>query len=256
MLMHPKLTVTVHPVDEDPYTLVGEIKKIGCSRNAGRDTNATEEQLDDVRKTGYQVHGAGGVCFRSRYLITNENEIEVQGPQTSGEVEFAALRIKDRLLISVGSDHNDRTIGKLWSPVLGKVFDTAKAKQLAPAVVAPVAWDYEDIKDHWDELILSSSLMVSGDKMPYQEYRLSTLLDLEHYMEHHPWFAVEGSVLFGGSSGLLSSIPDHIYKGQEHLDGIEIPQNFHIAMRDPILGRTISHSYEVIALEEQGSLSL
>ena len=256
MLMHPKLTMNVHSVGKHLYALDIEVKKIGCSRNADRDIESTKKHLAEVRQHGYQVHDAGGVCFRSRYLITNEDEIEVQGPQTSGEVEFAAIRIKDCILVSVGSDHNDRTITHMWSLVLGKVFDTAKAKQLAPAIIAPVAWEYDDIRDHWDKIVLRSSVMVSGEKMPYQEYPLANLLDLEYYVERYRWFNTEGSVLFGGSSGLLSSIPDHIYKGQEHLDGIDIPQNFHVEMYDPILERTIDHSYEVSALEDHGSLSL
>ncbi len=38
------------------------------------------------------------------------------------------------IFISAGSDHNDRTMEELWTSKLGKVFDTAKSKQMVPGV--------------------------------------------------------------------------------------------------------------------------
>ena len=60
--------------------------------------------MDALRAEGYLIHGNPNVCAKSRYLLTNEDVIEVQGPQTSGEVEYAAIFDGGEIFISVGSD--------------------------------------------------------------------------------------------------------------------------------------------------------
>jgi hypothetical protein len=51
-------------------------------------------------------------------------------------------------------------------------------------------------------------------------------------------------------------VPDEVYTGQDYLDGVVFPTDFHFEMIDPVLGRNISHGYEVISLEPTDSLSL
>ena len=110
MLMKNVLNLDIAPLQRAPYPIAIEVKKIGCSRNAARAVEATDADLEKIRARGLQMHPAAGICFRSRYLITSEDTIEVQGAQTSGEVEFVALRHRGQLFISVGSDHNDRSL--------------------------------------------------------------------------------------------------------------------------------------------------
>ena len=256
MLMKNTLTLEISPVQGKSRSVDIEVKKVGCSRHAARDIVVTDESLVEIRKDGYQIHQAAGICFRSRYLITNEQTIEVQGPQTSGEVEFVAVVYKGDVFISVGSDHNDRSLVELWTAMLGKVYDTAKSKQMVPAVVAKGAWPYDDVKGHWDDIVLKSYVTASGQKVPYQEYRLADLLDLEYYLSRCSWLREDGSVLLGGSSSILSSVPPDVYQGQSSLKGVTFPPDFHFEMFDPVLKRTIAHSYAVLSLEDPGSLSL
>jgi hypothetical protein len=156
----------------------------------------------------------------------------------------------------VGSDHNDRSLEELWTAMLGKVFDTAKSKQMAPAVVAKEAWLYEDVRDHWDDIVLRSFVTVSGQSIPYQEFALAALLNLEHYVENEPWFNEDGSVLLGGTGSILPTVPNDTYQGQRSLQNVTFPADFRFEMHDPVLKRTILHSYKVISLEKPGSLSL
>lgn len=256
MLMKYNLTMSVSQAAREPYSIDVGVKRVGCSRNAARDTAGTNAWLDGVRAKGYRVHLAAGVCFRSRYLVTNEATIEVQGPQTSGEVEFVAIAHKGEIYVSVGSDHNDRSLGELWTAMLGKVYDSAKSKQMAPAVVAGDAWHYHDVRGHWDELVLKSTITVSDRRTPYQEFRLAELLDLEYYLNRCSWLREDGSMLFGGSGGILPSVPENVYQGQSSLRDVVFPCDFHIEMLDPVLGRAIAHSYTVLSLEPAGSLSL
>ncbi len=256
MLMKNILSMQVSPANDEPYSIDVEVKKVGCSRHAGRAVESTNELLNEIRAKGYQIHPAAGICFKGRYLITNEEGIEVQGAQTSGEVEFAALVIGGDLFVSVGSDHNDRSLEELWTVMLGKVYDTAKSKQMVPAVVAREAWPYEDIKGHWDDIVLKSFITESGHKIPYQEFRLGELLDLDYYLDRCSWLKEDGSILLGGSGDILPSVPQNVYQGQSSLQEVTFPSDFHFEIFDPVLERTIAHSYKVSSLEADGALSL
>ena len=160
------------------------------------------------------MHGPAAIAFKSRYLLTNETLIEVQGPQTSGEAEFVIFTYNDSLYLTVGSDHNDRSLGVMWTEMLGKVDDTAKSKQMVPAVMSDKSWLYEDIKSHWYILIVSSKVTFSNKLVLYQQYQLSQLLDVQYYIHNENWILQEGSVLLGGSGPLVDNIPDKVYKGQ------------------------------------------
>jgi hypothetical protein len=226
------------------------VKKLCHSRHSGRDVDAIRKILDKKRAEGYSVHGNPSICRTSRYLLTNEDVIEVQGSQTSGEVEIVVIVDKDDVLISVGSDHNDRSLETLWTETHGKIFDTSKSKQMVPAVLAKDAWRYDDVKDHWDRLNLRSSVTVFKEEIPYQNFTLSNLIDLEYHFTANPWLKEEGVVLFGGSSSILPTVPPYIYQGQSTLTGIVFPSSFNFQVHDPVLNRTISHSYKIISLNE------
>ena len=221
MLMKNIVSLQVHPRQGEAFPIEVEVRRIGFSRNAARDIEATKAGIAETHAKGYSMHPHAGICFRSRYLLTSEAAIEVQGAQTSGEVEFVAIRHAGDFYISVGSDHNDRSLCEMTTTMLGKVYDTAKMKQLAPAAVACTAWLYEEVKDHWDDIVLRSYVTVDGKRIMLQEFPLSNLLNLNYYLDECSWFAEDGSVLFGGSSSLAAGVPDHVYQGQETMDGHE-----------------------------------
>jgi len=232
------------------------VKKLCFGRHCSRDIEATRKSLDEKRFEGYAVHGNPNICMKSRYLLTDEEVIEVQGRQTSGEVEVVAVVDNDEVLISVGSDHNDRSLETMWTEALGKVYDIAKSKQMVPAVVAKDAWLYEDIEDHWDGLNLRSYVTVGGKRIPYQDFPLSTLVDLEYHFQTNPWLKENGVVFFGGTYGTLPTVPPEIYQFQHSIKGLVFPSGFSFEVHDPVLKRTISHRYMVQCLEEPSSPSL
>ncbi len=258
MLMTNTLDLRVHPREGLGYDVNFTVSRLGCSRYAARDVESTSKMLEKVRSDGYSIHeGRGsGICFKSRYLLTNEDAIEVQGQQTSGEVEFVAIRHADEILISVGSDHNDRSLEKMWTAMLGKIFDTAKSKQMVPAVIAKDAWLYRDIKDHWDQIVVKSFVTVSNEKKLYQQLSLRDMLHMDYYLDKTKWFVENGSVLFGGSGGMSTDLPGILYQGQSTVQDVIFPSDFYFEMYDPVLGRTINHGYEVIPLEDPESKSL
>ena len=256
MLKTTSLPMQIQPVNESEYTINLNVLKVGCSRNSSRDIDSTKKHISEIVNSGFKMHGPAEIAFKSRYLLTNASGIEVQGPQTSGEAEFVVFTYAGKIYLSVGSDHNDRSLEIMWTEMLGKVHDTAKSKQMVPAVIAPEAWLYDEIKNHWDKIIINSSVTVSNELVQYQRYSLSELLDIEYYMGKENWILEEGSVLFGGSGPLVDSVPDNVYKGQKDLNGVAFPIDFHIEIYDPVLDRSISHQYDVISIEPIDSFSL
>jgi len=255
-LMNNVIGFNVYAKDGEISRRLVSVKKLCFGRNCSRDIETQRQMLDKKRAQGYNVHSNPNICTKSRYLLTSEDVIEVQGPQTSGEVEIVVIADKGEILISVGSDHNDRSIETMWTDALGRIYDTAKSKQMAPAVIAKDAWKYQDLIDHWDKLNLRSYVTVSGSKIPYQNFTLSVLVDFKYHFRENPWLKEDGVVLFGGSWGALPTVPDNIYKFQPSIKDLVFPQDFHFEVYDPVLDRMIAHSYMIRSLEEPGSLSL
>ena len=83
-----------------------------------------------------------------RMLITDD-EIEVYGHETSGEVEYVLLvENENTIYVGLGSDHTDRLLEES---------DIPRAKQICPNIISRTIWKLSEIEDHWDDLILKSS---------------------------------------------------------------------------------------------------
>src|SRR5215471_8650385 len=174
-LMQNVMEFTVQGRDGSESTRTVDVRTVCLGRAASRNIDAMKELMREKREEGFAVYDPPNVCKKSRYLLTNEEAIEVQEPRTTAEVEYVMILDKGETFVTVGSDHNDTTLIGLSTPVLGKVYDTAKTKQACPAVVATKMWRYEDVKDHWDDLRLGSHFVVSGEKIAYQDFPLSNL---------------------------------------------------------------------------------
>ena len=108
----------------------------------------------------------------SNYLVSTADRLQVQHGKTSGEVEYALLIGKGEIFVTVGSDHTDRDLESRsvqWS------------KQMYPNIIAPEVWRYEDVKDHWDQLVLRCWVTENGERRLYQESNLSILLPPDNW---------------------------------------------------------------------------
>lgn len=185
---------------------------------------------------------------KSRYLLTNENEIEVEGTKTLGEVEYVAIAQKaGEILITAGSDHLDLAVAGMVFRNARREADPAKAKQLCPAVVAREAWLYTDVKNHWNSLRLRSTVTIDGQSVVFQDYPITELVDLLTHLRVNPKLWIEGSVLFSGSADKVPSAPANLYNLKAGDAGI-FPSDFHFELLDPVLGRAISHSYKILVV--------
>ena len=99
-----------------------------------------------------------------------DEEFQVIGENSSGEIEFIILSLDDGYWVGLGSDHTDRAV---------EAMDVTVSKQMCSKPIARTLWPFEDVRDHWDKLILRSSIFVEGKEENYQEGPVTTMRDPE-----------------------------------------------------------------------------
>jgi hypothetical protein len=166
--------------------------------------------------------------------ITTEKQLYVVGNKNSGEVEFFFARDKNgKAYITIASDHTDRELEKISIP---------KAKQVCTKVIASECWKVDDIRGHWDDLIISSAINAKEDspEEAYQEGSLAEIIEPEKLekiiLEECPIRETKVA-FFSGTIPLLTG--KTIYANK-----------FKMNIVDPVLKREINHSYKVIFLPE------
>jgi len=202
-------------------------KLVACGGWSGRDKTAVMRHIEELEKIGVARPKKVPILFPvSRYLLTQEDKIEIQAKDNSGEVEYVMLIAGDAMYVTVGSDHTDRELER---------FSVEKAKQACPKIIAKRAWLYEDVRDHWDRIILRSHATKEGKRVLYQEAKMGSLIDVDTLLSLEMGkYRCEGAMVFSGT------IPT--------IEGIIFADRFEIEMFDPKLSRTIGHSYRINTL--------
>jgi len=190
----------------------------------GRDEIALKKHIKELEEIGVKPPKTTPIFYRvSAALFGQFTEIQVSGPDTSGEVEFVLMQKADGLYVTVGSDHTDRkaeTIGVTLS------------KQLCQKPTCPQAWRYDEVKPHWEKLVLRSW----ADGELYQEGTVAAMRSPEDLLSRHPLRA--GWAMYCGTLAA---------KG-----GIRPSQKFEMELSDPVLKRTLRHVYSARVLPVEG----
>jgi len=129
--------------------------------------------------------------------------------------------------LGLGSDHTDRKAERMG---------IALSKQLCVKPIAAALWRFDEVSAHWDELTLRAHATIDGTRVVYQEGRLAAMRhpsDLVARMSAGAPLA-PGTVLFCGTLAAIG--------------GIRPASRFEMELSDPVLGRTITHAYDVVAL--------
>jgi len=115
--------------------------------------------------------------------------------------------------------------------------DIPRSKQVAPNIVAPSVSAWTDVAEHWDECSLDSWVTLDGERTHYQSASVS-----EFWTPPEMVAGVQGRVpddtprLF--VSGTVVSLGHSLIYGD----------TWELALHDPVLNRTISHTYNVVVL--------
>jgi hypothetical protein len=193
-----------------------------------RDVSHLDHHIEELKAIGVQPPSKVPLYYRATVnLLTQADRIQVLGDGTSGEVEAVLVGAADRLWVTVGADHTDREL---------ECYGVAAAKQACPKVVARSAWRFEDVEPHWDRLVLRSFIVEGGSRTLYQEGPLAGIRTPRDLISgwHNDKRLPAGVVMFCGTLPAIGAIRP--------------ASRFAMELDDPVLGRTLSHAYEVQAL--------
>jgi Protein of unknown function (DUF2848) len=190
----------------------------------GRDEAALRKHIRELEEIGVKPPKTTPIFYRvAANLFTHAEQIQVSGPDTSGEVEFVLLQTGAELRVAVGSDHTDRK---------AETIGVSLSKQLCAKPVSRESWRYEDVKPHWEQLILRSW----SDGELYQEGSTAAMRSPEDLLSRCA--LKPGWAMFGGTLAA---------KG-----GIRPGALFRMELEDPVLRRNLSHEYRIDVLPVEG----
>jgi 4-hydroxyphenylacetate 3-monooxygenase len=201
-----------------------------------RDQEKMQAHLDEVAKEGVPPPSTDTppIIFPiSPWATITDTVVPVQYGKTSGEIEIVTLSRGDETYVGVGSDHTDRELEAINIPW---------SKQVAPNVMSPIVWSWEEVEPHWDQVQLESYVSEDGTRHLYQKASVAefwTPIEMRDSLDGRIKPVKEGFlVLF---SGTVVSMDGRLSYSRE----------WTISMIDPVLERRIDHMYKVIVLSEE-----
>jgi hypothetical protein len=195
---------------------------------AGRDEAAIRHHIEELAAIGVPPPSSVPVYYRAAAAtLTQEARLEVLGPDSSGEAEPVIVSLADGLWLGLGSDHTDRK---------AETVGIALSKQMCGKPVGTGLWRLDEVEPHWDELVLRAHAIIDGERVLYQEGRLTALRTPQDLLARRPGGPdlAPGTVMFGGTLGAIG--------------GIRPAARFEMALEDPVLGRTLTHAYDIAVL--------
>lgn len=190
-----------------------------------RDAEVQDKHIRELEELGVARPKETPTFYRaSKELITHNHVIDVIGKNSTGEVEIFLINLTDGIYVGVGSDHTDRAL---------ETEDITLSKQCCPKPVSREVWSLDDVVDHWDDLIVRSYITERGERVIYQDARLSDFLTPNELIDRGSLFEEEdcGCIVFCGTAPTIGAIrPSSRYE---------------LELIDPIKRKRITHAYEV-----------
>jgi hypothetical protein len=206
-----------------------EIHHLVIAGWTGRDKEALERHIAELEAMGIARPRKTPCFYRvSVGRLTTADAIQVIGTESSGEIEFILLALEDGLWVGVGSDHTDRKV---------EAYDVAVSKQMCAKPIGAELWRYADVADHWDQLILRSSIRNGEDSQVYQEGTVANMLP------PHALIGMYAPQTKALEPGTLMYCGTLAVKG-----GVRPAESFEAELFDPVRGRRITCGYRVVSL--------
>jgi hypothetical protein len=211
---------------EDRTDHVGiQIEQLVIAGWAGRDAASIEHHIEELTALGIPRPSTPPLYYRvAVQTLTQEDRLTVLGSDSSGEVEPIVVAMADGLWIGIGSDHTDRK---------AEASGIALSKQLCGKPVGLQLWRYADVEEHWDQLFLRSWATIDGKRVLYQESPVSSLRTPRDLVRRFNGLDTlpAGTLMFCGTPGAIG--------------GIRPASRFEMELNDPLLNRSLTHSYDV-----------
>jgi len=207
-----------------------EIKGAILCGYTGRDQTAVKRHIEELQNEGVKPPPSVPTYYpKPPQGITFDGDIYVQGHETSGEVEYVLLVNPQGLWVGLGSDHTDRELERL---------DILKSKQACPTIISRSLWNYDAIKEHWDNIEIRSWATREDRKALYQESSLATILppgELIRLVQQKVRGSLEGIIIYSGTPPLKT-------------EGIVFADRFEGELYDPVLGEKLTFNYSIHTL--------
>jgi hypothetical protein len=211
---------------------VAAINSLVIAGWTGRNVAALEAHIKELEAIGVKRPKTVPIFYRvACSTLTTATFIEVMADKSSGEVEFVLFALEDGLWLGVGSDHTDRkaeTIGVTLS------------KQLCAKPVSVTLWRYDEVKPHWDKLVLRSFVPDGGKRRLYQEGPVTNMRSPEELIGLY----TGGDKLAPGTAMFCGTFAVH--------GDISYSGTFDMELEDPVLGRKLTHGYKIVSLPDEG----
>lgn len=194
----------------------------------GRDRAQVEAHIEELAALGVPRPKSVPVFYRvSADLLTIADVIQVVGPDCTGEAEAVLLAYDAKLWVGVGSDHTDRAL---------EAVSVTAAKQACPKPMGRHLWAYDEVKNHWDRLVLRSFIVSDTGRELYQEGALAANTPASELQRQYNGAAelADKTAMFCGT------LPVH--------GAFRSGKRFEIELEDQVLGRSLRHSYRVTPL--------
>jgi 2-keto-4-pentenoate hydratase/2-oxohepta-3-ene-1,7-dioic acid hydratase in catechol pathway len=203
------------------------VKNSVCIGYSGRNQEMVKKHIDELAHEVIAPPPSVPMVYPvSNILVTQDEEIDVLGNKTSGEVEFVLLINNEGTYVTVGSDHTDRELEGYSIPY---------AKQATPKPVAKQAWVLEEVLDHWDDLNLTCEISINNNWEVYQAGNISAVMPVNRILEFaHSKNAVNeaGTIMFCGTVPIAGGT-------------FKYANAYRLTLKDPVLERSIHHEYSV-----------
>lgn len=224
--MPTTLEFTIAPAQEARPVRIDDVVIAGWT---GRNVEALEKHIVELEELGVPRPSSVPCFYRvGTEAFTNGDNLQFLGDKSSGEVEFVLIGTDDGMLIGVGSDHTDREVETYSVPV---------SKQMCAKPVSPVLWRYDEVVDHFDDLLLRAWATENGERTLYQEGGVTAMRPPEELI----------GLYMPGKTTLPAGMA--MYCGTlAAIGGIRPADRFDVEIEDPVLGRKISYGYSVNTL--------
>jgi hypothetical protein len=222
-----EVAVTVREKDGRSTPVRVAITQVLLAGYTGRDRSKVMEHIRELECLGVTPPERVPMIFVVRpELVTTAGRLVPSCAETSGEVEFYLLQSTEGLLVGVGSDHTDRK---------HETIDITASKEMCQKPISQDAWRYVDVQPHWDRIEIRSWVTDAHGRRLYQEGRLDAFLPIDELLDE---------LRYAGHTDMTHHI---VFCGTlPTRDGLVYGQRFEAELRDPLLHRVLTCSYEVV----------
>ncbi|PIC94847.1 hypothetical protein CSV69_14530 [Sporosarcina sp. P26b] len=176
-----------------------KIENVYCIGYAGRNLEKTMEHIIELEAIGIPRPEEIPALYPVRRNSLNQTgEMQVLGNGSSGEAEIVLVfgNSEEEVFITIGSDHTDRSL---------ETVDINKSKQICDKPIGRKAWKLDEVINHWDDLILTSQVLMDGEWQDYQRANINEIIPLDEIKGFlkKKRVSMKNCVVFSGTVPLL-----------------------------------------------------